>query len=55
MKNQLKLEEPCSKCLGTGTVNNMPCPDCQGKGTILTEEGKKVLNFLRSSITLSEH
>ena len=54
-KKQLNLAEPCSKCNGTGKVNNAPCPDCQGKGTVLTAEGKKVLHFLRNSIALSEH
>lgn len=52
MANQVKLEETCTKCKGTGKAGNAPCLHCQGKGTILTETGRKVLNFLRDNIEL---
>ncbi|WP_353867165.1 hypothetical protein [uncultured Sporomusa sp.] len=55
MENQLQLEQHCAPCKGTGKIGKEPCPACQGKGTVLTEEGKKVLNYLRNSIRASEH
>lgn len=55
MENQLKLEETCTTCKGSGKIGKDICLTCQGKGTVLTEEGKKVLNYLRNSIRASEH
>jgi molecular chaperone DnaJ len=30
----LQVEEPCSTCKGSGTVQNALCPTCQGTGTV---------------------
>lgn len=55
MTADLKLEECCPACKGTGKTAAQTCQTCQGKGTVLTEQGKKVLNYLRNSIKNSEH
>lgn len=55
MENEVKLEQECSKCHGRQMVDNKFCQVCDGKGTVLTEDGKRVLAFLRDSIRLCEH
>ena len=55
MKTDLNLEKVCSNCHGHQKLDNKICEVCNGKGTILTEEGKKILAFLRNSIRMSEH
>lgn len=55
MTTSLTLEEPCPHCHGTGKTAAQPCPTCQGTGTVLNEQGKKLLDYLRSSIRSSEH
>lgn len=55
MERNLQLEEPCVKCKSTGKIGSQVCQQCQGKGTVLTETGKKVLNYLRDGIKSSEH
>jgi uncharacterized protein YbaR (Trm112 family) len=27
-----------------------PCPECEGRGTVLTEEGKQLISFIRKYI-----
>lgn len=54
-QDKLTLEIPCPICHGTGKMQGRECLTCAGKGTVLTEEGKKILDFLRDSIRLSEH
>ncbi len=55
MATNLSLEETCTVCKGSGKIGTKPCENCQGTGNALTEEGKKLLNFLRNSIRTSEH
>lgn len=55
METNLKLEETCAKCSGTGKIGSETCQLCQGRGTVLTETGRKVLNYLRDGIKSSEH
>ena len=55
MKTNATLEETCSNCKGSGKIGTEPCQTCQGTGTVLNEEGKEILNFLRNSIRSSEH
>lgn len=55
MGTKLTLEEPCSCCKGSGKIGTVPCQNCQGTGTILNEQGKKILSYLRNSIRTSEH
>lgn len=55
MRTNLTLEETCSSCKGSGKVGTQPCQTCQGIGTVLNEEGKKILTYLRNNIRCSEH
>lgn len=51
------LEEVCGECTGTGFVPSRreahviyqggQCHDCRGAGTLLTEDGRRLLAFLR--------
>ena len=55
METNLSLEEICTVCKGSGKIGTNPCKNCQGTGNALTEQGKKILDFLRNSIRISEH
>lgn len=55
MATNLSLEEICTVCKGSGKNGIKPCGNCQGTGNALTEQGKKLLDFLRNSIRTSEH
>jgi DnaJ-class molecular chaperone len=55
MATDFSLEETCTVCKGSGKLGNQPCQNCQGTGNALTEEGKKILIYLRNSIRTSEH
>jgi len=55
MGTDLKVEKECSKCHGHGKIDNKNCDACNGTGIVLTEEGLKILNYLRNSIRISEH
>ncbi|GBG57046.1 tryptophan RNA-binding attenuator protein inhibitory protein [Sporomusaceae bacterium FL31] len=55
MATDLKVEKECPKCHGHGKIANKDCDTCNGTGTILTEDGLKILNYLRNSIRISEH
>lgn len=55
MEQASSIEEECSKCHGHGKINNKTCDACNGTGATLTEDGQKLLNFIRDSIRTSEH
>jgi DnaJ-class molecular chaperone len=55
MNPKFTLDTPCLKCQGTGKIQNTECAACQGKGKILTQEGRKLISFLKDSIRLSEN
>jgi DnaJ-class molecular chaperone len=55
MDNDIKVEKECSSCHGHGKIDNKDCTVCNGTGVVLTEEGLKILNYLRNSIRISEH
>ncbi|BBB90560.1 MAG TPA: hypothetical protein PKA28_10350 [Methylomusa anaerophila] len=55
MDKRINLEKECMRCQGAGKIDGKTCAACEGKGTVLTEEGKKILEYLRNSIRLSEH
>lgn len=55
MKSMSGIEEECLSCHGTGKINQTKCPACDGTGTSLTEDGQKLLKFLRDCIRTSEH
>ena len=55
METDLNLEEACANCQGCGKINNKICDACNGKGTVLTKEGRKILEYLKNSIKISEH
>jgi DnaJ-class molecular chaperone len=52
---EVTFEIECPKCYGRKKVDNKICENCNGKGTVLTEDGKKILAFLKDSIRMSEH
>ncbi|SMD06706.1 hypothetical protein [Sporomusa malonica] len=54
MKKDLNMEKECAKCHGRGKINNTICAACNGTGTVLTEDGLKILKFLRDGIRTSE-
>ena len=52
------LETKCWKCWGSGVIpwndhaELMACPECGGLGWIPTDEGKRLLDFLRRHLGL---
>lgn len=46
---QIKLEEECWKCYGTGKSGkvNVDCDGCKGKGSRPTEFGQEILDFVK--------
>ncbi|HWR07129.1 MAG: Tryptophan RNA-binding attenuator protein inhibitory protein [Clostridiales bacterium] len=55
METKFTMEKQCSKCLGRGKTDNKNCDACNGTGTVLTEDGLKIIKFLRDSIRISEN
>ncbi|MDF2569483.1 MAG: Tryptophan RNA-binding attenuator protein inhibitory protein [Sporomusa sp.] len=55
METELTMEKECSTCHGLGKIDNKNCDFCNGTGTVLTEDGKRILNFLRDGIRTSEN
>ncbi|MDU2063929.1 MAG: hypothetical protein E6713_03730 [Sporomusaceae bacterium] len=55
MAEELAIETKCLSCDGTGWQNGQECPHCKGSGTILTEEGKALIYYLKECIRMSEH
>lgn len=43
---QIKLDEPCRYCNGSGRFFGGICLNCKGKKIVLTSAGKQILNFL---------
>lgn len=41
-----KLDTPCERCGGAGTVSGWDCRACRGKGYVLTETGNALLAFI---------
>ncbi len=52
------LESKCWKCWGSGVIpwndhaEVMACPECGGIGWIPTDEGKRLLDFLKRHLGL---
>lgn len=49
------LERACHSCNGSGVIprsddGNEPCDDCEATGVVLTDEGKRLLRFLRKHL-----
>jgi hypothetical protein len=54
------LEVKCWKCWGSGVISwndhgeVMDCPECGGVGWLTTEEGKRLLDFLKRHLGLGD-
>ena len=53
MKIQLPLTEECTECWGVGRIRTqkmdyVECSYCYGTGKIPTEEGKDLLDFIKT-------
>ena len=50
LSETLSLEEDCPDCGGTGRQEfgkeSFRCDDCKGRGKVMTEEGKKLMEFV---------
>jgi hypothetical protein len=44
---EFELEELCWNCFGKGTKQGQECEFCNGNGYLPTDEGRKVLEFLK--------
>ncbi len=50
------LEEMCRVCEGSGLNQEMPtwqCPYCSGKASVVTEAGKRLLDFLERRLKVN--
>lgn len=54
------LEVKCWRCWGCGVLpiddhtEVVPCPECNGIGWIVTEDGRKLLDFLKKHLVLDD-
>lgn len=53
MNIEIKLEEECPECMGSGKdmhYSSGECTGCNGKGTLMTNFGREILFFVKKHL-----